>query len=105
MHLEEILQKDINEDVFQRVVMVMNSLKRLTALNQNLLLLAKIENMQFEAGSDIILNEVFLRKIKEFTPVFDEKKLELDVQSEGNFVIRMNEYLSEILLATFCQMP
>lgn len=99
MHLEEILQKDINEDVFQRVVMVMNSLKRLTALNQNLLLLAKIENMQFEAGSDIILNEVFLRKIKEFTPVFDEKKLELDVQSEGNFVIRMNEYLSEILVS------
>jgi signal transduction histidine kinase len=44
LNLEEILQQDLTEDSFRKVITAINAVKRLSALNQNLLLLAKIEN-------------------------------------------------------------
>lgn len=98
MNLEEILQHDIKEDVFKKVVTVINSLKRLTTLNQSLILLAKIENMQFEKGSEVSLNEIILRKKEDLSAFIDAKNLDVEIKAEGNFLIRMNVYLSDILI-------
>jgi signal transduction histidine kinase len=98
INLEEILQNDIKEDVFKKIMTVINSLKRLTALNQNLILLTKIENMQFEACSEVSLNEILLRKKEESSAFFEAKKLDVKIIPEGDFIIRMNEYLSDILI-------
>ncbi len=98
MNLEEILQHDIKEDVFKEVVTVINSLKRLTTLNQSLILLAKIENMQFEKGSEISLNEIILRKKGDLSAFIDAKNLDVEIKDEGNFLILMNVYLSDILI-------
>lgn len=98
MNLEEILQHDIKEDVFKKVVTVINSLKRLTTLNQSLILLAKIENMQFEQGSEVSLNEIILRKKEDLSAFIDAKNLNVEIKTEGNFLTRMNVYLSDILI-------
>lgn len=98
MNLEEILQHDISEDVFKKVVTVINSLKRLTALNQSLILLAKIENMQFEKGSEVSLNEIILRKREDMSAFIDAKNLDVEIKAEGNFLILMNVYLADILI-------
>jgi signal transduction histidine kinase len=98
MNLEEILQHDIKEDVFKKVVTVINSLKRLTTLNQSLILLAKIENMQFEQGSEVSLNEIILRKKEDLSAFIDAKNLNVEIKTEGIFLTRMNVYLSDILI-------
>ncbi|MGB8490875.1 MAG: HAMP domain-containing sensor histidine kinase [Bacteroidales bacterium] len=98
LNLEEILQHDIKEDVFKKVVTVINSLKRLTTLNQSLILLAKIENMQFEKGSEVSMNEIILRKKEDLSAFIDAKNLDVEIKAEGNFLIRMNVYLSDILI-------
>ena len=98
MNLEEILQHDLKEDVFKKVVTVINSLKRLTTLNQSLILLAKIENMQFKKGSEVSLNEIILRKKEDLSAFIDAKNLDVKIKAEGNFFIRMNVYLSDILI-------
>jgi signal transduction histidine kinase len=98
MNLEEILQLDIREDVFKKVVTVINSLKRLTKLNQSLILLAKIDNMQFEKDTEISLNEIILRKKEDLSAFIDAKNLDVEIRDEGNFLIRMDVYLSEILI-------
>jgi signal transduction histidine kinase len=98
MNLEEILQQDIREDVFKTVVTVINSLKRLTALNQSLILLAKIENKQFENDSEVSLNEIILRKKDDLSAFIDAKSLDVEIKAEGNFSVRMNAYLSDILV-------
>jgi signal transduction histidine kinase len=98
MNLEEILQHDIKEDLFQKVVNVINSLKRLSAMNQNLILLTKIENRQFESSNEVSINEKVLQKKDEFSGLFESKKLDVKIQSEGDFVVRMNEYLSDVLV-------
>jgi signal transduction histidine kinase len=98
MNLEEILQYDIKEDLFQKVVNVINSLKRLSAINQNLILLTKIENRQFDSSSEVSIHEKVLQKKDEFTGLFESKELDVKIQSEGDFVVRMNEYLSDVLV-------
>jgi len=98
MNLEEILQHDINEDVFKKVMTVINSLKRLTTLNQSLILLAKIENMQFEKSSEVSLNEIILRKKEDMSAFIDAKNLDVEIKAEGNFLIGMNASLSDILI-------
>jgi len=98
MNLEEILQHDINEDVFKKVMTVINSLKRLTTLNQSLILLAKIENMQFERGSEVSLNEIIFRKKEDMSAFIDAKNLDVEIKTEGNFLIGMNASLSDILI-------
>ena len=98
MNLEEILQYDIKEDLFQKVVNIFNSLKRLSAINQNLILLTKIENRQFDSSSEVSIHEKVLQKKDEFTGLFESKELDVKIQSEGDFVVRMNEYLSDVLV-------
>jgi signal transduction histidine kinase len=98
INLEEILQLDIKEDLFQKVVIVINSLKRLSAINQNLILLTKIENRQFEASNEVSFNEILLRKKDEFSGLFEAKEVDVEIRSGGDFKVRMNEYLSDVLI-------
>ncbi len=99
MNLEEILQHDIKEDVFNKVVSVINSIKRLAALNQSLILLAKIENLQFGSHSEVSLNEIILRKKEELSAFLEAKNVKVEIKAEGDFLILMNEYLGDILIA------
>ena len=66
MNLEEVLQKDLDQDTFEKVVTSIKGLKRLSSLNSDLILLAKIENMQFPATEEITINDLIKRKIEEF---------------------------------------
>ncbi len=98
INLEEILQQELNEESFRKVVTAINSLKRLSALNQNLLLLTKIENNQFEAGEFIVFNELFERKIQEFEPLCKAKNVQITFESKYDFTLKMNAHLAGILL-------
>ena len=98
MNLEEILQQELNEESFTKVITAINSLKRLSALNQNLLLLAKIENNQFKAGEFIEFNELFERKIQEFEPLYKAKNVQIHFSSESEFRIKMNTHLAGIMM-------
>ena len=62
LNLEEVLQQDLNSETFQKVVSSINAIKRLSSLNQSLILLTKIENRQFKAEQLIILNDIVRRK-------------------------------------------
>ena len=98
LNLEEILQQELNEDSFRKVVTAINALKRLSALNQNLLLLTKIENNQFTSRGVIVLNDLIERKIKEFEPVFKAKNIRVDVAKSSVFHAKINLQLAEILI-------
>jgi len=99
MNLEEILQYEISQEVFEKVVKVINSLKRLTALNKSLILLAKIENQQFDALSEITFNAIILRKKNDLSTFFEGKEIECEIIDKGDFVVLMNEFLAEILIS------
>lgn len=54
--------------------------------------------MQFDEGSEISLNEIIIGKSTDLSALMNMKNLNVNIKAEGDFKIRMNEYLSEILI-------
>jgi signal transduction histidine kinase len=98
LNLEEILQQKVDEGIFKKVVISIHALKRLSTLNQSLILLTKIENRQFKADKILIINNIVKHKLDEFDPLFESKKIKIVLQVEHEFKIRMNDHLAEILI-------
>ena len=98
LNLDELLQQNLNEEAFKKTIISIQALKRLSLLNQSLILLAKIENKQFQADKSLSFNDIVNRKIKEFTPLFESKKLNFELKFEHDFVVKMNDQLADLLL-------
>jgi signal transduction histidine kinase len=98
LNLEEILQHDLSEELFRKVITATNAIKRLSTLNKNLLLLTKIENNQFPADQDIDVNELIRSKIIEFELLFKEKNIQINFVSKSEFRLRINIPLAGILI-------
>jgi signal transduction histidine kinase len=97
MNLDEALQMDLNEEAFKKILTSINALKRLSALNQSLILLTKIENRQFKADGDLSLNDLISRKLQEFSPLFESKELDVELKYEQDFILKMNDQLADLL--------
>lgn len=98
LNLEEVLQQDLNEETFKKVLTSINALKRLSTLNQCLILLTKIENKQFIADKTIIFNEIVTRKTEEFSSIFETKNIRVKLELLNDFTVNINEQLAEILI-------
>lgn len=98
LNLEEILQQDLNEDLFKKVLTSINALKRLSTLNQSLILLTKIGNRQFIADKSVNFASLIKTKAEEFNLLFETKKIKLDINVEDDFTIKINEQLAEIMI-------
>jgi len=97
MNLEEILQKDLPEAELTKIYHTYEAAKRLSTLNQHLLLLTKIENGQF-AEKDIRLNEMIQNRLEALKPLIKSANLRIQFEEDGNFVVSMHEALAEILV-------
>jgi signal transduction histidine kinase len=98
LNLEEVLQQKLNAETFKKVVSSMDAVKRLSTLNQSLILLTKIENRQFIADKVLSINDIVKRKIQEFESLFETKNLKVELNIEQDFALKMNEQLAEILI-------
>ena len=98
LNLEELLQQDLTEQTFKMVLTTINAVKRLSTLNNSLLLLTKIENNQYSAGIDINLNELIDEKMKEFSPLLKSKNISLNILAKEIFTVKLNMELADILL-------
>jgi len=99
LNLEEILQHDIPEDIFKKVVASIKAAKRLSSLNQSLVLLTKIENRQFKAERSLSINKLMMQKLQEFETLFEAKKLTVDFQNDQEFQLKINEELAQVLIS------
>jgi signal transduction histidine kinase len=98
MNLEEVLQQDLNEETFKKVVNSINAIKRLSTLNQSLILLTKIENRQFKAEKTLSFKNIINNKLEEFKNLIESKKLNVVFHSGQDFTIEMSEHLADVLL-------
>jgi len=98
LNLEEVLQQEMTADTFKKVVSSINAIKRLSTLNQSLILLTKIENRQFKADKILIINDIVRRKAQEFETFFETKKLKIELHLEQDFKLKINEQLAELLI-------
>lgn len=73
-------------------------LARMTRINKNLLLLAKIENKQFAEAENLNLNEVINETLELLTDYIASKNITVDKNLSENIYISCNKTLLEILI-------
>jgi signal transduction histidine kinase len=97
----ELLLQDANLDISQTeaIVQATEALGRLSKLNQSLLLLAKIENQQYEAVNTINLAEVTQKYLRLFDEIIKEKQLSVKTSFDESFDVKIHPFLADSLIS------
>ncbi|GAB2793893.1 hypothetical protein GCM10027275_43590 [Rhabdobacter roseus] len=97
--LDILLQKEtLTDRQYQIIEDINNALTRVSRINKNLLLLAKIENHQFDDNETINLAELTIQCLEQLQEHFLNKELSVKTNIEKDFSITGNKMLIEILI-------
>ena len=75
------------------------TLQRTVRMNKSLLLLSRIENNQFPDTKEISINDNIKLLLQEFSEIYDEKEIIVNIEEKGVLRWLMNETLSSVLLS------
>ena len=96
--IELLSQSEHLEESHVKIMQSLNeAASRLSRLNQSLLLLAKIENRQFDDTEKINLSAVLDKCIENFQEPAELKKITVEKNIEKNIPVQMNDSLADIL--------
>ncbi len=97
----ELLLQDSNlsDNQVQSVMDASTALSRLSKLNQSLLLLAKIENNQYETAETISLTEITKKYLKLFDELIRDKQLTVETGFAEDFVLHLHPLLADSLVS------
>ncbi|UIR57355.1 HAMP domain-containing histidine kinase [Sphingobacterium sp. SRCM116780] len=97
--LDILLQnKDLTTDQYQIVEDMHKALTRSTRLNKNLLLLAKIENSQFDQSESIQFDQILQQSIDILQEHMEQKNIQLHTDIQPQIVVLGNSSLTDILI-------
>lgn len=98
--LELLLQEPgLQESQLETISQASTALNRLGKLNQSLLLLAKIENKQYEASKAINLAEPVRKYLYLFDEIIKNKSLVIDTSFEEAFEVMLHSFLADSLIS------
>lgn len=97
LNLEEVLQRNLPEAELTKIYHTYEAAKRLSTLNQHLLLLTKIENEQFTAEK-LFLNKVVQNRLVALSPLVGSAKLRVQYDAQRDFPVIMHEALAETMV-------
>lgn len=87
------------EDQMIEIGKITDSLSRLVRLNKSLLMLSKIENLQFSDETDVNFNEITEQIVDDFSDLAEFKLVKISVINNGNLVYKMNKGLASTLVS------
>ncbi|WP_026903112.1 sensor histidine kinase [Pedobacter glucosidilyticus] len=97
--LDILLQKEaLTDRQYQIIEDINKALTRVSRINKNLLLLAKIENHQFDESETINLSELTEECLKQLQEHFSNKELSVNTSIEKDCVVTGNRVLIEVLI-------
>jgi len=97
--LDVLLQKEnITDRQYQIIEEINQALTRITRLNKNLLLLARIENHQFDDSETVDISQLTQLCLEQFKEHSDNKNITVQTEIDNNVVAEGNKILIEILL-------
>jgi signal transduction histidine kinase len=97
--VEQFIQsKDLSKNHTYWIEEIYHASRRVSRLNQGLLLLAKIENQQFTEFENIDLVDLLKSRVVEFEDIIAHKKIEIRAELEWKFNVSMSPSLAEVLL-------
>jgi len=97
--LELLLQdNNLNDGQVQSILQATAALSRLSKLNQGLLLLAKIENNQYETNEEISLTEITKKYLHLFHELIKDRQLIIETHFENDFKVKLHPLLADSLV-------
>lgn len=97
--LDILLQSDDLTEKQYNIAEDMNkALSRSSRINQNLLLLAKIENSQFDNAENIHFDELLQSSVDNLQEHFEQKNISVKMEISQNVTVNGNGSLTEILI-------
>jgi len=98
--LDVLLQdKSLTDNHYDTIEEINLTLSRMSRINKNLLLLAKIENRQFQDVQEFHLPEIIENSITELEDFISDKNIEINTELSENVKIKSNQTLTEILIS------
>lgn len=97
----ELLLQDTNlsDNQAHSIVQASSALQRLSNLNQSLLLLAKIENNQYETSVAVSLNETVKKYLQLFYEIIKDKAVVVTENYTGEFTLDMHPLLADLMVS------
>ncbi len=96
--LDVLLQKEtITDRQYQIIEEINRALTRITRINKNLLLLAKIENNQFEDQQTIDISQLAHQCLEQVAEHADNKNISIQTNIDQHVMVKGNKALIEIL--------
>lgn len=97
--LDLLLQeKELTKNQYQIIEEMNTTLTRISRINKNLLLLAKIENNQFQETTKIEISNLIIHSLEVLNEHFEQKKLTIQTEIEPNITATGNVTLTELLI-------
>ena len=97
----ELLLQDNNltNEQVESILQAGAALSRLGKLNQSLLLLAKIENNQYETNETISLNNITKKYLQLFQEVIKDKEVKVETNFTDDFLLQLHPLLAESFIS------
>jgi signal transduction histidine kinase len=96
--LDILLQQDLSEEQLQILQSLYEAVSRLTRINKNLLLLAKIDNLQFEDTQSLDIDGILNESLPFLQEQAEVNHIEIQTDISGNCVVQANKTLLESLV-------
>ena len=99
LKLDHLLQSNnLSMEEVESVSSVLKSVKKLSKLNESLLLLTKIENRQFVKIEAVSLNNIIKEKIENLKELIDLRQIRLNTSLDEVFEVKMDPLLADLLI-------
>ena len=97
----ELLLQDtnLNDDQVESIMQASTALNRLSKFNQSLLLLAKIENNQYETNETIGLTEITKKYLRLFGEIIKDRQVTIETMFDEEFTLNLHPLLAESLIS------
>lgn len=98
LNIEDILQSELSESNYKKLYSSFQAAKRLSILNEKLLLLAKLENNEKGEEQIIDIEEKIKQHLHALAPLIEDKSLKIIFNKSERFNISIDPILADILL-------
>lgn len=93
-----INNSELSTQQLETVRSVFNSVRRLSRLNQSLVLLTKIENNQFVDSKILSLNLLIEEKLRDFHELMELKEIQIETVVKAEMILKANPVLIDIVI-------
>jgi signal transduction histidine kinase len=98
--LDILIQHEmLNEQAIAEIKSINDAVNRLSKLNQGLLLISKIENLQFRETTELSLKEAIETHLDNYEEIMKLKDIRVELEISDKGIVIMNEILANVLIS------